>query len=224
LLERGVVPELESLHGACVAVQGFGNAGSVAAQVFQDAGAKIVAVSDSQGGIYRANGLDVSAVIDFKAQHGTVVGMPSTQTITNEQLITSQCDMLIPAAMENQIHQDNAARLACRLVCEAANGPTTPAADDLLRQRGIVVLPDILANSGGVCVSYFEWVQNIENEQWDLEEVNGKLHKKMQRAVDQVVDHWQRLGGASQLDLRTAALALAIDRVAKVALARGIWP
>ena len=224
LIERGGVPGLESLEGAQVVVQGFGNAGSVAAKLFQEAGATIIAVSDSQGGIRRSEGLDVDAVIEFKAEHGTVVGLPESETVTNEQLLETDCDILIPAAMENQIRVDNAARLSCKLVCETANGPTTPSADEILRERGIPVLPDILANSGGVCVSYFEWVQNIENEQWDLEVVNGKLLKKMRRAVDTVVDRWQQLGGGSKVDLRTAALVVAIDRVARVALERGIWP
>lgn len=224
LLERGAVPGLESLKGARIAVQGFGNAGSVAARLFCEAGAKIVAASDSQGGVHCEPGLDVEAAIAFKAEHGTVVGMPGTATITNEQLLEADCDVLIPAAMENQIRAGNAAHLKCKVVCEAANGPTTPAADDTLRERGIPVLPDILANSGGVCVSYFEWVQNIENEQWDLDEVNGKLHKKMLRSVDTVVDRWQRLGGLASVDLRNAAMAVAIERVAHVALQRGIWP
>jgi glutamate dehydrogenase (NAD(P)+) len=224
LLERHVIPEFDAISGLRVAIQGFGNVGSVAAKLFHEAGARIIAVSDSQGGIHREEGLNVDEVIAFKAKHDSVVGVPSTETITNEQLLELDCDVLIPAAMENQIRGDNAERVKCRLVCEAANGPTTPAADDLLRARGTVVLPDILANSGGVCVSYFEWVQNIENQQWDLEEVNDKLRKKMQRAVDAVVDRWQQLGGIALIDLRTAALAVAIRRVAHVALERGIWP
>jgi glutamate dehydrogenase (NAD(P)+) len=224
LLKRGVVPGLDVLDGARLAVQGFGNAGSIAARLFRAAGATVIAVSDSQGGVHRDSGLDIDATIAFKAKHGTVVGMPGTETITNEQLLAMDCDLLIPAAMENQIRADNAAQVKCRLMCEAANGPTTPAADDILRKRGIPVLPDILANSGGVCVSYFEWVQNIENEQWDLEEVNDKLHKKMARAVDAVVERWHQLGGPASVDLRTAAMVLAIERVAQVALERGIWP
>lgn len=236
LLSCGVVPGLEQLAGARAVVQGFGNAGSVAARLFREAGATIIAVSDTQGGILNAQGLDVEAVLEFKRQHGTVVGSPGTTTITNEELLELQCDILVPAAMENQIRSDNASRLRCRLVCEAANGPTTPAADDILRQAGVFVLPDILANSGGACVSYFEWVQNIENEQWSLKEVNGKLLKKMHRAVEGVVDQWQRLsdqihsaGNAPSastwpVDLRTAALVVAIQRVAQVALERGIWP
>lgn len=224
LLERGLVQGIDSLDGTRVAVQGFGNAGSIAARLFREAGATIIAVSDSQGGVHQADGVDIDAAVAFKKEHGTVVGLPGTTTITNEALLALECDILIPAAMENQIRGDNAQQINCRLVSEAANGPTTPAADDILRERGILVLPDILANSGGVCVSYFEWVQNIENEQWDLEEVNGKLLKRMRRAVDAVVNRWQQLGGAAVLDLRTAALIVAIERLAHVTLARGIWP
>ena len=150
--------------------------------------------------------------------------MPGTETVTNEQLLATKCDILIPAALENQIRQDNVDDIQCRLICEAANGPTTPAADRALQERGIHVLPDILTNSGGVCVSYFEWVQNIENEQWDLEEVNSKLLKKMQRAVDATVDSQRQIGQKQQVNLRTAAMVVAIRRVAKVTLERGIWP
>jgi glutamate dehydrogenase (NAD(P)+) len=240
-LARGVVKGLGSLSGARVAVQGFGNAGSVAARLFEEAGATVIAVSDSQGGVFSERGLDIKAAVQFKEQHGTVVGLPGTKTITNAELLTLPCDVLIPAAMENQIRGDNAAEVKARLVCEAANGPTTPAADDILRRSGVLVIPDILANSGGVTVSYFEWVQNIENEQWTLEEVNEKLRGKMQRAVDSVLDKWVELngspgGGAGAIgqlaeapgkvavDLRTAALVVAVGRVAHVALERGIWP
>src|SRR5207249_7795060 len=187
-LARRLVPGLERLTGARVAVQGFGNAGAIAAQLFQEAGAKIVAVSDSQGGIHKQTGLDLAEVVVHKARTGSVVGTPNTRTIGNEELLALECDVLIPAALENQIRGDNAAAVRARLICEAANGPTTPAADRLLFERGIPVVPDILANSGGVCVSYFEWVQNNENEQWDLEEVNNKLRGKMQRATDAVLE------------------------------------
>jgi glutamate dehydrogenase (NAD(P)+) len=137
------------------------------------------------------------------------------------------CDILIPAALENQIRRDNVAAVRARFICEAANGPTTPAADRILFERGIHVLPDILANSGGVCVSYFEWVQNIENEQWDVDEVNQKLRAKMERATDTVIDNQVQLNkrpSGAPGDLRTAALVVAIERVAHVALERGIWP
>ncbi len=244
-LARAVVGGLDKVEGARVAVQGFGNAGSIAARLFHEAGAIILAVSDSRGGVYRADGLDLNAVAAHKAQSGSVVGTAGTRTITNEELLALECDILIPAALENQIRRDNAAAVRARFVAEAANGPTTPAADRILYDRGIPVLPDILANSGGVCVSYFEWVQNIENEQWDLEEVNDKLRTKMERATDAVIDKQAEInctsGGSAPkangkkqkaapaansgpVDLRTAALIVAIERVAHVALERGIWP
>jgi glutamate dehydrogenase (NAD(P)+) len=141
-------------------------------------------------------------------------------------LLVLPCDVLLPAALENQIHRDNAPRIAARLVAELANGPTTPAADAILAQRGIAVMPDILANSGGVCVSYFEWVQNIENQQWPLEEVNRKLKEKMERATAAVIERRGQLhdGSRGPEEFRTAALVLAIERVAQVAQERGIWP
>ena len=224
LIDRGVVAGLESLRGARVVVQGFGNAGSVAARLFQQAGATLLAVSDSQGGVASKQGLDIEALQHFKTERGSVVGFPEAENISNAQLLALECDVLIPAAMENQIRADNVHEVRCKLISEAANGPVTPAADLILQERGIPVLPDILANSGGVCVSYFEWVQNIENEQWDLEEVNAKLLRKMRVAVDSVVDRWQAMEGQRATDLRTAALVVAIERVAKITLERGIWP
>ena len=236
-LQRGVVPGFSSLDGARIIVQGFGNVGAVAAKLFREAGAVILGVSDSQGGIHSEQGIDVEGALEFKASHGTVVGMPHTESVTNEDLLELPCDVLIPAALGNQIRRDNANRIRTRIVVEGANGPTTPAADDILCRQGIPVLPDILANAGGVTVSYFEWVQNIENEQWDLNEVREKLQTKMDRATDAVIDRWEKLRAASQnstsddmdrdsycLDLRISALALAIERVASVALKRGIWP
>lgn len=237
-LARGVVPGLDHVAGARVAIQGFGNAGQNAALLFQEAGARIIAVSDSHGGVLAKDTLDLQAVAEHKTASGSVVGSPKTKTITNEQLLELECDILIPAALENQIRRDNVQNIRTRFVVEAANGPTTPMADSILSGRGIPVLPDILANSGGVCVSYFEWVQNIENEQWDLATVNNKLRAKMNRAVDAVVDKQAeirkstskpRKKGKDQAespseDLRTAALLVAIERVAHVALERGIWP
>jgi glutamate dehydrogenase (NAD(P)+) len=227
VLQRGIVPGLPDLHGARVAIQGFGNAGGIAARLFDETGAVVVAVSDSHGGIWREKGLDVAAVADHKQRTGNVGGLEGTKAIANEELLTLECDILIPAAMENQIRRDNAPAVRARLVCEAANGPTTPAADRILFSRGIPVVPDILANSGGVCVSYFEWVQNNENEQWDVDEVNGKLRLKMERATDTVLDRQAEINGkpgVQKVDLRTGALLVAIERVAHVALERGIWP
>jgi glutamate dehydrogenase (NAD(P)+) len=226
-LSRAVVRGLQEVKGARVAVQGFGNAGAIAAELFREAGAIIIAVSDSRGGVHHENGLDLTAVTAHKAKKGSVVGTPATKTITNQELLTLECDILIPAALENEIRRDNAASVRARFICEAANGPTTPAADRILFERGIPVLPDILANSGGVCVSYFEWVQNNENEQWDEEEVNQKLKNKMNRATDAVINKQTELNQNTKnlpADLRTAALIVAIERVAHVALERGIWP
>jgi glutamate dehydrogenase (NAD(P)+) len=226
-LARGVVPGLQKVDGARVAVQGFGNAGGIAAQLFHEQGAKIIAVSDSQGGIHHDKGLDLAAVSAHKAKTKSVVGLPGSRKISNEELLALECDILVPAALENQIRRDNAGSVRARLICEAANGPTTPAADRVLFERGIPVVPDILANSGGVCVSYFEWVQNIENEQWDLDEVNLKLKTKMERAADAVIDKQAEInrdGGKTPVDLRTAAFIVAIERVSNVALERGIWP
>jgi glutamate dehydrogenase (NAD(P)+) len=226
-LTRGIVHGLTGTPGARVAVQGFGNAGHIAATLFQEAGARIVAVSDSHGGICQENGLDVAAVLAHKANTGSVTGMTGTRPITNAELLTLECDVLIPAALENQIRRDNAVTVRARFICEAANGPTTPASDQILFERGIPVLPDILTNSGGVCVSYFEWVQNNENEQWKVDEVNGKLRSKMEQATNTVIDRQAELNrrpGSRPMDLRTAALLVAIERVADVALKRGIWP
>ena len=231
-LVRGVAPGRDGVDGARVVIQGFGNAGANAAQLFHDAGAAIIAVSDSKGGICNDAGLDLAAIRAHKDKAGSVVGAHGTRTIANAELLALECDILIPAALECQLRSDNAAAVRTKLIVEAANGPTTPAADRILHERGIPVLPDILANSGGVCVSYFEWVQNNENEQWDLEEVNHKLRVKMERATDAVIEKQALLSrqrsqmpaDPGPIDLRTAALVLAVERVAEVALQRGIWP
>ena len=235
-VDTAPLPGLESIEGATVAVQGFGNVGSVVAAAFAEAGAAVVAVSDTEGGVYNKSGLDLSAITQNKASHGTVVGTPGTRTITNDDLLCLQCDILVPAALGDQIRSDNADDIKAKLVVEAANRPVTPAADDILAQRGIVVLPDILANAGGVVVSYLEWVQNTENQDWSLDRVNAELRRKMFDAVDSVVQYWREIcpGSAGTVDpqpapglcrdMRTAALVLAIRRVANVTLQRGIWP
>lgn len=238
-LRKGLVPGLESLAGAKVVVQGVGNVGSVVAHLFAESGAVIVGISDSQGGIYNERGIDLSTALAYKAQHDTLVGLPDTLSVTNAGLLELACDILVPAALGNQICAHNAGAVKARLVVEAANGPITPAADALLAQRGVQVIPDILANAGGVTVSYYEWVQNLENHRWDLELINQRLQHRMERSVDAVFDRWQVLlatsGGedAAELssstpiypvDLRTAALVVAIERLAEVALLRGFWP
>jgi len=227
-LKRGLVTDLDNLQDATVAVQGCGNAGGTALRLFHAAGARVIAISDSSGAIHARDGLDPDTVLAFKKEHGSVVGIPDTTTITNEELLALDCDILVPAAMEGQIRADNADAVRAKIVVEAANGPTTPQADQILAEKGIVLLPDILANAGGVIVSYFEWVQNLENQQWELEDVRARLQKRMIKAVDTVVDCWQ----AIQTDdrpphgkptLRDAALVTAVKRLATVTLQRDIW-
>jgi len=225
-IDAGAVPGLNSLQGARVVIQGFGNAGSIAARLFTNAGATILAVSDSTGGIYNENGIDVDAALAHKKQTKSVVGLEGTTNISNAELLHIECDVLIPAAFENQIRSDNVAGVKTKVIAEAANGPTTPDADRELFARGIPVLPDILANSGGVTVSYFEWVQNIENEHWSEDHVNKHLREKMEAATDAVLSMQQEIKDRhdADVDLRTSAFALAIKRVSTAALMRGIWP
>ena len=241
-LSKGLVRGLRSVDGASVVVQGYGNAGSIAARLFAEQGAKVVAVSDSRGGIHVPGGLDPAEALAFKRASGSVVGFPGSEKVSNEELLSIECDILIPAALENQIRADNVEGVKAKLIAEAANGPTTPTADRVLYEKGIPVLPDILANAGGVTVSYYEWVQNTENEQWDEETVNAKLLKKMQKATDAVLDTLGQVNGSladigarreelgqgnvplDAIDLRTAAYVLAVRRVANVTLKRGIWP
>jgi glutamate dehydrogenase (NAD(P)+) len=219
---RGLIDGVTSLQGARVVVQGFGNAGSHAANFARQAGARIVAVSDSTAAIVASagGGLDPQLVLAHKRATGSVAGFPGSSPIAAADLLELECEVLIPAALENQITEANAGRIRAKLVAEAANGPTTPAADDILHGRGITVVPDILANGGGVTVSYYEWVQNIQDEQWDAETVDGKLKKKMVSAFHHVFD----IAAEKKLDPRTAAYVLAVGRVAHVTEMRGIWP
>jgi len=233
LLKRGVVPGMQTLEGVRVAVQGYGNAGATSARLFHEAGAKIVAVSDSRGGISNDSGLEPERVLAHKEETGSVVGFSDSTQISNEELLAYECDILIPAALECQIRSDNAENVKAKLIVEDANGPLTLAADEILQEKNVVVLPDIVANAGGVVVSYFEWVQNLENQQWDLDKVERKLRKKMNKAVDDTVDRWTALQAqsredpdrsSSQATLRDAALVTAIERIATVVLQRDIWP
>ncbi len=208
------------LKNASVAIQGFGNVGYHAAQTATEIGCKVVAVSDSTGGIYNASGLKPEAVLEHKEKTGSVQGFAGAKDVTNEELLETQCDVLIPAAMENQITCKNVDKLRARLVVEAANGPTTPEADKTLHEKGVTLVPDILANCGGVTVSYFEWVQNLTREHWTLQEVNGKLETKMTKAFNDV---WA-LSKKEQSDMRTAALMLGVGRVANAIKVLGLWP
>ncbi|MBP1704342.1 MAG: Glu/Leu/Phe/Val dehydrogenase, partial [Chloroflexi bacterium] len=175
------------VKGATVVVQGFGNAGSIAAQLMAAEGSTVIAVSDTGGAIVKRDGLDPDRVIAWKKEHGTVVGFPGSETITNAELLELPCDVLIPAALENQITGENAGRIKAKIIGEAANGPTTPDADEILYANGVFVIPDILANAGGVTVSYFEWVQDLNRDHWSEAIVNAKLREIMDRSFVEVL-------------------------------------
>jgi glutamate dehydrogenase (NAD(P)+) len=242
LLAIGAVPSLMGLRGKSVAIQGFGNAGRNAAQIFERAGALIVAVSDSRGGIHDPDGLDLARVKVHKDETGSVVELSGTKPLGVREVLEVPCDILIPAAMENQITTANAEQVDAKVVIEAANGPTTPEADDILCARGIPVVPDILSAAGGVVVSYFEWVQNLGNEHWTEAEVNDRLRAKMLKATDAMVttraalldrlDYFREAWAAVQPDaeplprptLRTAAHVVALQRCRTATEQRGIWP
>jgi glutamate dehydrogenase/leucine dehydrogenase len=209
-----------SLRGATVAIQGFGNAGAIAAQLFAEKKAKIVAISDTRGGVHNSRGIDPIKATRYKERSGTVVGMPGTSRISNDDLLTMKCDILIPAALENVITLDNADQIKAKIVAEAANGPTTPRADEILARKGIFLLPDILANAGGVTVSYFEWAQNLQGFFWSEDQVNSQLQQIMQRAFNDVYEQSRKY----RTHMRTAAYILAVGRVADATLVRGLFP
>ncbi|HWV24045.1 MAG TPA: Glu/Leu/Phe/Val dehydrogenase [Thermomicrobiales bacterium] len=208
------------LAGARVVVQGFGNVGAHAADLIDEMGAIVVAVSDSTAGIYNPNGLDLKAVHAHKAETGSVAGVPGTENITNAELLELPCDILIPSALEDQITSENATKIQARLIAEGANGPTSPDADDILHDRGIQLLPDILANAGGVTVSYFEWAQAMQGFPWTEDLVNRRLRAFMQKAYWTVrqasLDH--------DVTMRTGAMIGAVKRVADLTRIRGVYP
>jgi len=208
------------LVGARVAIQGYGNAGSIAADLLAKEGATIIAVSDSTGGIHNPRGLDPARVSAWKSEHGTVVGFPGSDEVSNANLLELDCDILVPAALENQITDHNAGRVKARIVAEAANGPTTPEADAILRDRGIFMIPDILCNAGGVTVSYFEWVQDMQSFFWTEERINESLKEIMDRAFEAVY----AMSQDREVDMRTAAYMVAVARVAEATTLRGLYP
>jgi len=215
LAELGIAPQ-----GARVAIQGFGNAGLHAAELMRAAGYTIVAVSDSRGGVHNAAGLDVAGLMTYKAETGSVVGFKGGEAIDNREVLEYPCDVLVPAALEKVITVDNAPRIKARVVAEAANGPTTPEADEVLFERGIMVLPDILANAGGVTVSYFEWVQDLQENFWEEDEINQRLRKKMVRAFKETLEQSKR----HRVNMRRGAYCVAIERVAEATTMRGLYP
>jgi glutamate dehydrogenase (NAD(P)+) len=208
------------IKGARVAIQGFGNAGATTARFLHEQGAIIVAVSDSRGGLYNSRGLDPTAITRHKTLTGAVSDYPEADAISNAALLELPCEVLIPAALENQITARNANKIQARIVAEAANGPTTPEADAILYDRGCFVLPDILANAGGVTVSYFEWVQGLQEFFWTEREVNAQLERIMSRSFQEVL----RVAQDRKVHLRTAAYLLAVDRTAQATTTRGIYP
>ncbi|HEY4752082.1 MAG TPA: Glu/Leu/Phe/Val dehydrogenase [Candidatus Limnocylindrales bacterium] len=208
------------LKQATVAVQGYGNAGAIAAQLMRDEGSKIVAVSDSTGGIRNMAGLDPDKVLAWKKEHGTVQGFPGSVDISNAELLETDCDILIPAAYENQITARNAHDIKAKIVAEAANGPTTPEADEILYERGVFMIPDILCNAGGVTVSYFEWVQDLNRDHWTEKEVNAKLKVIMEQAFGEVLAQAKR----HEVNMRTGAYLNAVQRVADATAMRGLYP
>ncbi len=225
---RGVLAVVEeackvkkmSLRGASVAIQGFGNAGSLVARLFAEKKARIIAISDSRGGVTNSRGIDPLKAMRYKDRSGTVVGMPGTTRISNDDLLTIKCDILIPAALENVITLNNVEQIKAKIVAEAANGPTTPHADEVLARKGITLLPDILTNAGGVTVSYFEWVQDLQSFFWSEAEVNAKLESVMRRAFLEV----HEMSRKHRAHMRTGAYVLAVGRVSDATLARGLFP
>jgi len=207
------------INGATVAIQGFGNVGSVSAELLAGIGARIVAVTDWKGGVYNKAGLDVAALVEHTRQHKTVAGFAGGDVLSNDDLWALEVDVLIPAALENQITMENAPGIRAKVVTEGANGPTTPEAHEHLHTRGVFVIPDILANAGGVTTSYFEWVQDRYGYFWDLADVNARLEKKMCEAFDDVLQTSLKY----QVDLRTAAYIVAIARVGTVTKMRGMY-
>jgi len=210
-----------SIKGARVVVQGCGNVGGTAARYFSRAGARVIAISDSKEGLYNSKGLDIEKTLDCKSRYKCLMTEKAeAEVISNKDLLELECDILVPAALGNQITAENAPRLRCRLVAEGANGPTEPEADEILVDKGIIVLPDILANAGGVTVSYFEWVQNLQELLWTEEEVSDRLHKIMTTAVADVM----KISQERKVSMRTAAYILGVGRVAKATKLRGLYP
>ncbi|MFP3551636.1 Glu/Leu/Phe/Val dehydrogenase [Paraburkholderia sp. SIMBA_049] len=208
------------IEGARIAVQGFGNVGGIAARLYQEAGAKVVAVQDHTGTLYKASGIDAVALLEHVAKHGGVGGYAEADTIANEDFWTVESDILIPAALENQITEKNAGKIRTKIVVEGANGPTTTAADDILHDKGILVIPDVVANAGGVTVSYFEWVQDFSSFFWTEDEINERLERVMREAFAAV---WQ-VASEQKVSVRTAAFIVACKRILQAREMRGLYP
>ena len=219
-IREAVKKQGRSLDGLRVAVQGFGNVGSYLAKFVAEDGAKVVALSDSAGGVYNPDGIDVALALAHKQETGQLEGLKDTEPVTNEELLLLDCDVLAPCALEQVITTENADKIKAKLICEGANGPTTPAADEILEDRGVMVLPDILANAGGVVVSYFEWVQGLQEYFWKEDEVNARLNDITSKAFHET---WATYEGRSTT-MRMAAYGLAVQRVSEATMTRGLYP
>jgi glutamate dehydrogenase (NAD(P)+) len=218
---REAVRKLQmSLEGTSVAVQGFGNVGSFLAKFLAEDGAKVIAVSDSSAGLHNPNGIDVQSALAHKRETGTLAGFRGAEAISNEELLLLECDVLAPCALEQVITTENADKVKAKIIVEGANGPVTPSADEILEEKGVLVLPDILANAGGVVVSYFEWVQGLQEYFWKEPEVNAKLNDIVTRAFNET---WSTMD-AKSVSMRLAAYGLAVQRVAEATTTRGIYP
>jgi glutamate dehydrogenase (NAD(P)+) len=209
-----------NMKTATVAVEGFGNAGQFASQFVEEQGAKVIAASDSRGGVYNKAGMEVAALRKHKERTGSVVGFPGAKSMSNEELLETECTILIPAALENQITGKNVGKVKAKIMAEAANGPTTPEADDILYRNKILTIPDILANGGGVTVSYFEWLQNLRRDYWTEAEVNERLDKNITKAFLDVYDTHEKYS----VNMREASTVLAVNRVVEAVKIRGLWP
>jgi glutamate dehydrogenase (NAD(P)+) len=205
---------------ATFVVQGFGNAGQFSSKLVEEQGAKMIAASDSQGSIIKTDGISVDALMKFKRETGSIVGFEDAKSITNDELLETECTILIPAALENQITKNNADKIKTQIIAEAANGPTTPEADEILFKKDILVIPDVLANGGGVTVSYFEWLQNLRRDYWTEEEVNKRLDINITKSFYDVYDTHTKY----KIDMRKAATLLAVKRVVEAINIRGLWP
>jgi glutamate dehydrogenase/leucine dehydrogenase len=210
-----------TINDATIAIQGYGNVGYWAAKTLSEMGARVVAVSDSRGGVFNWDGLDVDALIGYKKETGSVVGFPGTEPISNEELLKLEVDVLIPAAIEGVIHAENMKEIRARMIVEAANGPITPEAEEYLNRKCELVVPDILANSGGVIVSYFEWVQDLERYFWDLDRVNRELERVLVNAFRDMIETRHEFG---KILWRDAAMVIALRRVVESLRLRGLWP
>jgi glutamate dehydrogenase (NAD(P)+) len=219
-LRKFLATQNKKLNDVRIAVQGFGNVGFHAARLLAERGATVVGISERASGLYHEGGLDIEAAGRYYKENGTLEGFSEGDSINNEELLTCECDVVIPAAMENTVNAEVAPHIKARIVCEGANGPTTPEADEILRENGVTLLPDILANAGGVTVSYFEWVQGLENFFWDIKRVNDELQRVMERAFDEV----NAKADAADCDYRTAAYTIAISRVAEACRLKGLFP